>query len=261
MPKKKTQEEFVAELKKTHPNLKVIGEYMGDKEYVDVYCTIHKHKFRTKPNWLHHGSNCKKCYNDRRGLMLRKDLSTLLNEMNERHNGKYTYPYIEQEYKNNKSAITIVCPMHGAFKQRINHHLRGQRCNKCNQSHLECLIESYLVEHKIAYIAQYHDYQMLGSKSLDFYLPQKNIAIECQGIQHFNIVEYFGGKKALSDTIKRDIDKYKTLIDNNIKPIYIVSKKYKNDLLNDTFCGIYAKSTYFQEDIETNKIDFLAIIQ
>ena len=102
---------------------------------------------------------------------------------------------------------------------------------------------------------------MLGSKSLDFYLPQKNIAIECQGIQHFNIVEYFGGKKVLSDTIKRDIDKYKTLIDNNIKPIYIVSKKYKNDLLNDTFCGIYAKSTYFQEDIETNKIDFLAIIQ
>lgn len=77
MPKKKTQEDFVAELKVTHPNLNVLGNYVGDKKYVDVFCTIHNYKFRTKPNWLHRGSNCKKCYYERRGKMLRKDTDTL----------------------------------------------------------------------------------------------------------------------------------------------------------------------------------------
>ena len=36
MPKKKTQEEFVNELKETHPNLTVLGTYIGDKKYVEV---------------------------------------------------------------------------------------------------------------------------------------------------------------------------------------------------------------------------------
>lgn len=131
MPKRKTHEEFVNELKKTHPNLKVLSKYNGDKKYVTVFCTVHNYQFETKPNWLHQGSNCPKCYNERRGENTRKPLPKLLEELNSVHNRKYTYPNIETEYKNNKSKITIICPIHGEFRQTVNHHLGGQGCNKC----------------------------------------------------------------------------------------------------------------------------------
>lgn len=49
---------------------------------------------------------------------------------------------------------------------------------------------------------------------LDFYLPKHNIAIECQGIQHFEPVDVFGGIKEFKeckyrDKLKKDLcDKY-----------------------------------------------------
>lgn len=131
MPKKKTQEEFVNELKETHPNLTVLGTYIGDKKYVEVRCNIHNHTFMTKPNWLHHGANCQKCYDDRRGKALRKLPSQVLLDFRQVHGYKYTYPYLEEEYKTNKTKITIVCPIHGEFKQTPNQHLRGRGCPKC----------------------------------------------------------------------------------------------------------------------------------
>jgi hypothetical protein len=253
MPKKKTQEEFVDELKRTHPNLKVLGKYLGDKEYVDVYCTIHNYKFSTKPNWLHHGSNCQKCYDERRGLTLKKSVKALIDEMNEKHNGRYKYPYIDREYKNNKSIITIVCPKHGEFPQTINHHLRGQGCAKCNESHLESFVEEFLIRNNIDYISQYRDYNILGYKSLDFYLPKYNVAIECQGIQHFKSVEYFGGNKLLNETIERDISKYKSLKENRINLIYVTNKKNEHFLRDNRFNKIYDKNVFFKEDVKKLK--------
>lgn len=261
MPKKKTQEEFVDELKQTHPNLKVIGEYIGDKEYVDVYCTIHNYKFSTKPNWLHHGSNCQKCYDERRGLTLKKSVKALIEEMNEKHNSKYKYPYIDREYKNNKSIITIVCPIHGEFPQTINHHLRGQGCSKCNESHLESFIRNRLKDNNIEYISQYRDEKLLGYKSLDFYLPKYNTAIECQGVQHFKCVNYFGGEKTLNETIDRDICKYNILKEKDIKVIYIANASYSPILQDKRFGGIYKGNIYFKEDIEAENVDLIDLLK
>lgn len=261
MPRKKTQEEFVNELKQTHPNLKVVGEYIGDKEYVNVHCTIHNYTFPTKPNWLHHGSNCKKCYNDRRGEKLRKPIEKLRQEMSERHNGRYAYPKLEEEYRSNKSVITIVCPLHGEFPQTINHHLRGQGCWKCNQSHIEELVESILNRNNIDYIPQYRNSILLGGKSLDFFIPSKNIAIECQGIQHFKSIEFFGGDKTLHETIERDVEKYETLSNSNIKIIYVFPKKFIKEIKDEKFKSIYENNVLFQEDIEKtdkNLIDILS---
>lgn len=41
-------------------------------------------------------------------------------------------------------------------------------------------------------------------KQFNFYLLEYNIAIECQGIQHYQPIEFFGGKKAYNDLIRRD---------------------------------------------------------
>lgn len=259
MPRRKTHDEFVSEMEQTHPNLEVLGNYNGDKEYILVRCKIHNHTFNSKPNWLHHGSNCQLCYNERRGNTLRKPIHQLLVEMNNKHNGKYEYPNIEEEYINNKSEIAIKCPKHGIFKQTVNHHLQGQGCWKCNQSHLEETIEVILNKNNIEYISQYRNQNIIGYKSLDFYLPRYNVAIECQGEQHFIENEYFGGKEVLNETINRDISKFNELSKNGIRTLYILNKKFKQYLLNNRFCGIYSDTnTFTVEEIEENSTNFIS---
>ena len=54
--------------------------------------------------------------------------------------------------------------------------------------------------------------------SLDF--PNKQIAIECQGIQHFKPIKHFGGDKALKDIQRRDFNKFDLCIKHGILVIY-----------------------------------------
>lgn len=37
---------------------------------------------------------------------------------------------------NNKSYVTITCPIHGDFRQKINNHLNGQGCYKCGKERM-----------------------------------------------------------------------------------------------------------------------------
>jgi len=46
-----------------------------------------------------------------------------------KHGDKYNYSLVD--YKNNKTKINIICPIHGLFKQIPNDHLRSRGCNKC----------------------------------------------------------------------------------------------------------------------------------
>ena len=56
--------------------------------------------------------------------------------------------------------------------------------------------------------------------SLDFYLPDYNTAIECQGIQHFNCVSFFGGASFLEETKRRDNKKRILCKENGINLLY-----------------------------------------
>lgn len=49
--------------------------------------------------------------------------------------------------------------------------------------------------------------EWLGEQSIDIYIPSQMIAIEYQGSQHYQAVEFFGGKKGYEQTIKRDDSK------------------------------------------------------
>lgn len=48
------------------------------------------------------------------------------------HNSKYDYSQVE--YKNNKTPVAIVCPIHGVFWQRPDKHLQGQGCPFCSKT-------------------------------------------------------------------------------------------------------------------------------
>jgi hypothetical protein len=67
---------------------------------------------------------------------------------------------------------------------------------------------------------------------IDFYLPDYDIGIECQGRQHFIPVDAFGGEVGFENTVTRDKIKKQLRNENGIKLLYFTElKKY------DTFMG------------------------
>ena len=161
----------------------------------------------------------------------RKTKEEFIKEATEKHEGKYDYSKVE--YVNAKTKVCIVCSKsgHGEFWQTPADHTRGIGCSTCNISHLERSVMSYLDEVGIAYDYQKH-FKWVGRQSLDFYLPDYKVGIECQGGQHFFPVEHFGGDKGFKKTLERDKRK-KTLCEKHgIKLLY-----FGNVPNYDTFLG------------------------
>ena len=68
----------------------------------------------------------------------------------------------------------------------------------------------------------------LGRQHLDIYFPILKIGIEYQGLQHYEPVEYFGGKEAFQKNVERDYKKRELCEINNCALIY-VNEKYDFD--------------------------------
>lgn len=84
---------------------------------------------------------------------------------------------------------------------------------------MENEIRSFLIDNNIEFDEQAR-FEWLGLQSLDFFLPKYNIAIECQGIQHFESIEHFGGDNHLIATIERDKRKKSLCEENGIRLLY-----------------------------------------
>lgn len=103
-------------------------------------------------------------------------------------------------------------------------HLRGEGCPICNESRLEKEISEFLNENGIEYERQKR-FDWLGKMSLDFYLPKHNIAIECQGAQHFEPVGFFGGFENFKLQYARDNDKLSKCNDKRNYHIILFKQK------------------------------------
>lgn len=85
---------------------------------------------------------------------------------------------------------------------------------------------------------------------LDFYLPEYNIAIECQGIQHFEPCKRFGGFINYEKTIKRDKIKFELCKKHNIKILYYTNIG-KSKIPDDYFSKIYTDKEDLLNEIKT----------
>jgi len=190
--------------------------YIRNNKNVCIICPEHGEFYQTPNNHLH-GQGCPKCANIKNGDNKRKRADRFIDEVKKVHSNKYIYDKVV--YNKNSDKIIIICPIHGEFEQEANSHLMGHGCPKCNSSHIENAIRKILSENAILYYEQ-KKFDWLGKQSLDFYLPDYNTAIECQGEQHFNIVEHFGGEKHYNVTILRDKIKKRLCDENGVDLIY-----------------------------------------
>ena len=58
------------------------------------------------------------------------EYTTLITDFNTKHQNKYSYKLVKVD-NITSNIIDIICPIHGIFTQRINHHRQGVGCKKC----------------------------------------------------------------------------------------------------------------------------------
>jgi len=190
--------------------------YINAHTKIRIKCPIHGEFWQTPTNHLN-GNGCPKCKAEEISKKLSSSLDTFINKAKLVHGDKYDYSKVE--YVNNHTKVCIVCPIHGEFWQTPMCHLSGKGCKFCNESHLEKEIRNLLSENNICYEYQWH---LPWSKyySLDFYLPKYNVGIECQGGQHFEPVEHFGGEREFEIVKERDERKRVLCSENGVRLLY-----------------------------------------
>lgn len=159
---------------------------------------------------------------------------------NERYSGRYVY---HQDYKSMHESITITCPIHGDFKKSAQAHLNGQGCPECSKGRylLEDEIEAELKKLNIEYIPQVNkqQFEWLNHFSLDFFIPSLNLAIECQGKQHFGQGGW-SDKFDFGEQIERDRRKYNLCKDNGIEILYYSNIKPTFEYMTEVYTDIQA---------------------
>lgn len=73
------------------------------------------------------------------------------------HGDKYDYSKVE--YVNNRTNVTIICPMHGEFQQTPANHLKGQGCPACGRKKQQLTQEEVL--NRIARILEGTPYELV----------------------------------------------------------------------------------------------------
>ncbi len=229
-------EEFIEKARKVHGDRYDYSktDYVNVKTKVCIICPEHGEFCQTPSNHLK-GKGCPDCYGNRK---LSKE--EFMEKARKVHGDRYDYSKVK--YINTDIPVCIICPEHGEFWQTPYHHTkRKQGCPKCRQSQLEettsLLLNKLLI--KFIHPATSKHLPWLELQHLDFYLPEYNIAIECQGEQHYFPVDFAGyGYEWAFNRYKHIIEldenkKYKCEI-NNVPLFYIKynSKSIIKDILN-----------------------------
>lgn len=237
MRKRKTTQTFIEEMKIINDSIEIMGTYVNGHHKILCKCKIDGHQWSSYPINLLNGSGCPKCSG-----VKHKTHTEYVNEVAKIHNDIE----IVGEYVNIRTPILHRCKKDGTVWLVDPHHiLSGRGCPKCCASYGEKLISDYLEQHNITFNSQYtfSDCKNIFKLPFDFYLPDYNVCIEYDGLQHFVAIDFFGGENGLAKRQHNDRIKNNFCDFNNIELLRI---KYDDDI-------IYVLNKFFDKLINTTK--------
>lgn len=133
------------------------------------------------------------------------------------HGDKFDYSKIG-DIKTSKDIVTIICPIHGEFKQEVNSHLQGRGCAKCSGKKF-CL-EDYIRKANLMWNNKY-DYSKFEWKGINepvciicpehgefWQLPNNHLKGECGCLECRGKSKDFKLLNSLDELIKRSKEKY-----------------------------------------------------
>ena len=127
MPKKFTHNEFVKKVNIVHNNFYDYSKtiYVNSSSKVEIICPLHGSFWQTANSHLQ-GFECKICAYKKLSKILSSNITDFIIKAKNIHGSKYNYSKVI--YKNNKTKIIIICPIHGEFEQTPDRHLQGNGC-------------------------------------------------------------------------------------------------------------------------------------
>lgn len=210
----------------------------GSNNYEPVVIICKEHgEFSQRP-WAHlRGQGCPNCSNNK--IMSTKEF---IKKSNDIHNNIYDYSLVE--YKGRRKDVSIICKEHGIFWQEARVHLDGFGCKRCKSSKLENYLSTLFKSVNEPFIVdkKFDDCRRKQPLPFDFYLPLRNMLIECDGIQHHKPIEYFGGEDRFIYQKENDNIKDEWTSINGIKLIRLNSIKECDNFVNTI------KSTHIEYD-------------
>ena len=124
---------FIEKARKQHGDKYNYSEvdYVDSSTLVTIICPEHE-RFSQRPHTHQNGAGCRKCGNIISGNTHRKSREQFIEEANIAHNNFYNYDKFV--LVNRKTAGTIICPIHGEFKQTPDNHLHQKSgCTDCGR--------------------------------------------------------------------------------------------------------------------------------
>ena len=237
--KKLDLDSFIKKARKVHGDKYDYSkvEYKDNKTKVCIICPIHGEFWQKPANHLL-GQGCIKCANE-----YSPSTEEWIEKAKKVHGDRYDYS--KSLYVNTVTKICVICPIHGEFWVFPNNHLKGNGCPSCKKSKLENILAFYLMKRGVefTYIKKFDWLRNKKPLSLDFYLPEYNIAIECQGEQHLINERKFKNVSQLEN----DIVKNKLCLENGVKLLYFGYTPIEQINLNN---HLYNDKTYFTKKEE-----------
>lgn len=189
-------------------------DYNGTKELLKVKCRecgmieeVSYGAFKKRVN------KCQNCINIKRYNIVKEKCN------------KLNYILLDKEIHGTKSPINMICNNGHKISPTYDSFIwKDCKCEICKTiSRGEDKIEEFLNGLNIFHNKHYRGFDLLYKKHLefDFYIPQLNMAIEFDGIQHFKPVKHYGGFERFMDLKIKDGLKNEFCYFNKIKLIRI----------------------------------------
>lgn len=198
-------------------------EYKGSKEKVIIICKKCGKIMERSPFTKFRCSDCS-------AKEKAKTAEQFITDAKKVHGESYDYSLIN--YINAKTPVKIICKRcKEQFYQTPNNHLKGKGCSCCKKYKGEEKINIWLKTNNIAKERnkKFDNLKDKNKLSYDFFIESKNIAIEYNGIQHYEFTSIY--HKNLHDFHKQlhhDWLKRKYARDNEIKIVIIPYWEYNN---------------------------------
>jgi len=226
---KRTHKEFVEMVSDlTGEEYIVLGEYKNIKTKILMKHEKCGHEYFVQPNSFISGRRCPKCYGNQK--LTNKEFTGRIYDL-----VRDEYTFLE-EYIGYMDKIKVCHNECGhVYRVTPSSFFQGTRCPKCSFSKGEKRVTEFLEDNEFKYESEkvFKDLKDGGYLRFDFYLPKHKIAIEYDGRQHYEPVNYNGksdekAEKYFKITQKHDKMKNDYCLKNNIKLIRIPYWEYDN---------------------------------
>ena len=186
MSKKKTNYEFIEEIKKIHGDEYdySLVEYNGAYSIIKIICPEHG-VFEQLARTHLFGSGCYLC------KIGTKNTESFIKKAKKMHGDRYDYSLAE--YNSSYSKVKIICSVHGIFEQSPSSHIQGRGCPTCKKENLLYYVKQremkfYDFENKAKFkfsnkYSYNEDNFTNGSKKIDIICPKHGV-FSCTPSEH-----------------------------------------------------------------------------